>query len=103
VLSIQCIQISGNNNIRVLVERLLKCVYTRQYLVVLWIQLHTLHAVCVCIAVHLQLEAGHGTVGSNQRHLLLHVVLAAVVQSLEVLAQSFGVLALLKEVVTLFL
>ena len=74
-----------------------------QYLVVLWIQLHTLHAVCVCIAVHLQLEAGHGTVGSNQCHLLLHVVLAAIVQSLEVFSQSFGVLALLEEVVALLL
>ena len=58
---------------------------------------------CVCVAVHLQLEASHGTVGSNQCHLLFHVVLAAVVQSLEVLSQSFGVLALLKEVVALLL
>lgn len=72
-------------------------------LVVLWIQLHTFHTVCVCIAVHLQLEAGHGTVGSYQRHLLLHVVLAAVVKGLEVLAQSFRVLALLEEGVALFL
>ena len=70
---------------------------------VFWVQLHTLHAVCVGIAVHLQLEAGHGTVGSNQCHLLLHVVLTAVVQGLEVLAQRFRVLALLEEVVALFL
>lgn len=63
---------------------------------VLWVNLDTLHAVGVGVAVQTHLEASHSTVGSNQRHLLLHVVLPTVIQGLEVFAESFRVAALLE-------
>ena len=74
-----------------------------RHLMILGVQFHTLHTVSVSITVQLELETGHGTVGSYQRCLLLHVVLTRVVESFEVLSQSFIVLALLKETVAFFL
>ena len=64
---------------------------------VLRIQTDALATVRVGVAVEFQPEAGLGAVGSDQSYLVLHVALLAVVDGLEVLAQSLLVLALAEQ------
>lgn len=72
-------------------------------LVVGFVETDALRAVCEGITEELEFEAGLGTVGSNDGHLLGHVALSAVLEGLKVLAEGLLILSFAEQSISFLL